>query len=213
MRILNLSKWGTKKARRHPALQGLPILGSGTFCTVFDNGKTVLKLTCDDIQYGYSTDYCAPKGRHFPKLIKNHGVVGEQDELALYLFEVEKIQPIKRGRHAPTAAKTLQLLLEQSSFKYWETQCNMSRSGGHKSPVIRAKEISRITLEKCAESKKFSPGMRDALDLLSNFVANYGASIDMHRANFMLRGKTLVFNDPVCSPEILLSHRSRRSFV
>lgn len=199
-KILNFRHWGTKRARKHEAIKDLSIIGRGTFCAVYDKGDTVLKLTCDEMQYYYSTDYCRPQGRHFPRLIKDHGEIGEQGELGLYLFEVEKLKPVKRKLCSERTWKTYNNLIQKANSYYNPFVFTRGMS---------ISDESRVVLEKLAEDKSFSAGLRDALNDVAYFIGNYGAISDMHRGNVMLRGQTIVLNDVVCDGEMLSAHRRR----
>lgn len=92
MKILQLTDPGVKDViARHPALKGKTRIGRGFYSVVFDNGDTVLKLTADahhyDLLQFYADSSC------FPKVVVNHGYVGEQKrgEFPLYLLEIEKL--------------------------------------------------------------------------------------------------------------------------
>lgn len=207
MSVLKLKHPGTKHALTHPMLQGKKMIGRGWFCAVFDNGDTVLKLTMDTVQYGFYTDYFRPQGQHFPTLIENHGVIGEQYESSLFLVEMEKLTPLKRKADAPAAWDLRRNLIELIE-RLRSDVCD-------KIPLkITPVEYNRLLTDKvlsaAAESDMLTEDMREIMGEMASYAGCYQAGLDMKRDNFMLRGDTLIFNDVLSCAESVCSHKSRR---
>lgn len=189
--ILKLRDTNVRQALRHPALTGLTRLARGAFCVVYDNGDTVLKLTCDAKQYGLYADAYSPEGPYFPTLVKSYGDVGETyDGLTLYLVEMEKLQPVSSGSsELRSLAKKL----------IWHIDClNCYGSSPYK------------VLNGIVKDEAFPQDLRDAFDALETFVSNYSCGIDFHSENLMRRGEQLVLNDVIVDHEALRRSRDCR---
>lgn len=190
--VLKLNQLGVRQAMRHDALKGLPRIARGAFCAVFDRGDTVLKLTADPVQYSFATDHCAPRGKHFTTLVKNYGCVGSTaDDEDLFLFEVEKLQPVRRG--APVWVKKLVDRLIDSSNRQQKSHLQGQRG----SSTYREMAASALAMNDLALDMELPMSLRDSLDQLSVFIRNYRAVQDFHKGNIMLRGDTIVLNDVV----------------
>lgn len=208
MPVLKMNHYGTKRALRHEALRDLPILGRGMFCTVFDKGDTVLKLTADHIQYHFYTDYCAPQGPYYPTMIRDYGIVGEQGEYVLYLVEMEKLTPFGRRDEVADLAwlqrrelmRAYQRHRVRVISKFWHII----------NPVMFSSSLDAAVLNELALDESIDKDMREVVGELSMFVCNYQCTTDLHRANFMLRGDQLVLNDVVADVESLCALKSRR---
>ena len=206
MPVLKLNHCGTKRAMLHESLQGLPLIGRGMFCAVFDRGDTVLKLTADRIQYHFYTDYCAPTGDYYPTLVQNHGPVGRQDETDLYLVEMEKLTKI--GLRAECSDRAW--IQRRELMKAYERhRCRLVSKFWHiLNPVTFSNEVSSATLYEVSSDESLEEDIRDLCGELSTFVSDYACSADFHRANFMLRGDQLVLNDVVADVESLCAYKS-----
>lgn len=207
MSILNLKHPGTKLALRHEVLQGKQMIGRGWFAAVFDNGDTVLKLTCDNVQYGFYTDYFRPQGEHFPKLVENYGHVGEQYEHALFLVEMEKLTPVGKKASCPEAwvqRKTILEVIESLRVKHCDDMPQKIN------PVDYHCRLTEIVLTAASEDDRLTPAMRSVLEQIGSYVSNYHGAMDFKPGNFMLRGDTLVFNDVIVDIETICSRNSRR---
>lgn len=207
-RILNLKHPGTRAALLHPALAGLPKIGAGAWCAVFDRGDTVMKLTADSIQAGFYSDYCRPQGDHFPRLVENHGAIGEQGEFDLYLIEMEKLTPFGKKKDTP-----IDSWVARRDFMRCVTRHRDKHVSGYwniKNPVEFNTRIGTVTFQSMSEDESLTEDMRGACEDLSNFIGNYGAAMDVHRGNLMLRGETLILNDVVADNESMCAMQSRR---
>lgn len=193
---------------QHEALQGLKMIGRGMFCAVFDKGDTVLKLTADRIQYGFYTDYTAPTGDHYPRLVQNYGDVGEQYEHTLYLVEMEKLDKIGRRADCPDLAWEQRRAIMRISEEY--RMKLLWRFNHIKNPVEYHKHLAAAVLYEMSSDERLDDAMQSVCVDLSMFVSNYGSGMDFQRANFMLRGETLVFNDVMSDIESICAHGSRR---
>lgn len=177
MRILNLNDIAVKRLRQTlPCFKNTRVLARGTFCVVFDmpDKSRVLKLTTDRVHYAYLTDNMSPGGSYKPLVLEDHGMVGEtiKGSLALYLVEVERLQPI------PSNTDNSRLVRRMVRY------ARSKGSRAYPSCTTQVKGLSDTLAEFCGE--------------LNNFVGNFGCSIDPVFNNFMERADgTLVMSDPV----------------
>lgn len=192
MNVLLLNDFGTKRALKHPELAGLPLLGRGKFSTVYDNGDTVLHMTCDPVGYALHCDgvmSIAGKSKHFSRVVNDFGDIGEQaqGDLTIYLFETEKLAKLTGF---PEARREVRQIIKAIDTLYMQAEWSLKST--HFTP--------QIVMGKLAADKQHSLSMRKAFSLLENFVPNYENSLmDMHYANFMVRPSdgTVVLNDPL----------------
>jgi hypothetical protein len=174
-KALRLSDAGVKAARQHEAIIGKPVMARGAFSAVFDNGKTIYKLTLDRYAYLLGCDrMIACTGRHFTEVLYNFDQVGEVDGCPLYLFECEKLEKLpKTGEVRALARKVVKKCVTSS------LRC----------------------LEALAKDESLPESLRDAFDDLSTFASNveHGWSVDIHSANLMMRPSDgeLVLSDPL----------------
>ncbi|MFK3740915.1 hypothetical protein [Massilia sp. TN1-12] len=200
---LQLRDAGVMRALRHPALRGLPRLARGAFCAVYDKGDTVLKLTCDPVSYEFGAGFARPLGDHFPQLVDDFDCVGEtRAGDPLYLFEVEKLQPIRRNtrREIKLAAGRLCESVDATWSKHrWSVRHSSSDS-----------VASYRALQELAANEAFPNTVRDALSELALFAGNHGAIVDFHQENVMLRNDTIVLNDVVVGEEALGKFNRKR---
>jgi hypothetical protein len=193
MAILKLTDKATKIALDHPLLKAKARIGRGAFCAVYDNGASVLKLTCDEYQYAFYTHADRPIGSYFPTLLADLGCVGGTREKPLYLVEMERLQPIRFK--AKTAADA------------WNQRKNLVAAvNGHRQHVWnkfegRDCDVGRLIQIAClrgaAESGQVGRELGLAANRLASFCELVVCSPDLHRSNFMLRGSQLVLNDVV----------------
>jgi len=196
MIILQFADHGVRQAARHAALKGLPKIARGTFCAVYDKGETVMKMTCDRVQYGFATDYCAPKGVFFPTMIENHGVIGQTAHGdAIYLYETEKLKPARRDS-GPAINRIVTRLIKLANAHY----SKHAHGGRYGNSAIRKVAGSSLAMNELAADESLPEDLREALSDIGSFVCNYDAVIDFHRANIMLRGSQVVLNDVVADP-------------
>jgi len=184
---LKLKDPGVRAALHHPALVGLPRLGRGAFCAVYDNGGTVLKLTCDPVSYEYAAGHLRPQGEHFPCLVNDWRDIGETSGGdALYLFEVEKLQPILRG--SPCEVKRDAEVLVNLVDATWSR---------HRWRTTEGHVASYRALQELAAGDDLSERMREGLGELALFAGDHEGVLDFHKANLMLRDDTIVLNDVI----------------
>lgn len=194
MKILKLTDPGVKRViNSHPALRGKQRIGRGFYSVVFDNGDTVLKLTADAHHYDLLQFYA--EGPHFPKVIVNHGYVGDQKagEFPLYLLEIEKLVKV------PGKTDNSRLVYKMCKAA--------SRMMAAKTPIFERHadkiQMARIvpeTFYQMAEDKDLPAGIREGLEQLGRFSLDYdGVGMDFHPTNFMQREATgeLVLSDPI----------------
>jgi hypothetical protein len=202
--FLQLRDPGVMRALRHPALKGLSRLARGAFCAVYDKGNTVLKLTCDPVSYEFGAGFARPLGDHFPQLVEDFDCVGEtRAGDPLYLFEVEKLQPICRS--TPREVKLSAGRLCQSVDVTWSKH-RWSTRNAHDDCVA-----SYRALQELAGDAEVPENMRGALGELALFAGNHEAIIDFHRDNIMLRTDVIVLNDVVVGKEALDKLNKKRN--
>jgi len=194
--ILKLTDPMVKEAARHPALDGLKRIGRGAFCAVYDKGDTVVKMTCDPIQYAFTCDAWSPEGPFFPRLVENHFCIGETWKgVPIYLFEVEKLAPVRRD--SPAHIKRLaRRLIKATADSMW-SQASRHRRGSY---VNQKRDASMSALQEVIDEGKLPADLLEALQDVHTFVSNYDAMIDFHGKNLMLRGEQLILNDVVADP-------------
>lgn len=194
MKILKLTDPGVKHViNSHPALRGKQRIGRGFYSVVFDNGDTVLKLTADAHHYDLLQFYA--EGPHFPKVIVNHGYVGDQKagEFPLYLLEIEKLVKV------PGKTDNSKIV-----HKLCRTAARMMAA---KTPIFERHadkiDMARIvpeTFYQMSEDKDLPTQLREGLEQLGRFALDYeGVGMDFHPSNFMQREATgeLVLSDPI----------------
>lgn len=202
MSLLNLRDPGTRAALRHPALAGLKRIARGSFCAVYDKGMTVLKLTRDPVSYEFAAGNMRPEGLHFPRLIETWRDVGEtSDGDPLYLFEVEKLQPVRRG--APYhVKKAVKMLTDRMSATYHE----------HLYGPVDADEVQATThaLLDLSQSNSLAPDLRADLESAGMFAGNFEGILDCHASNIMLRDDVVVLNDIMVGAQALNALRAKQ---
>ena len=194
MKILKLTDPGVKRViNSHSALRGKQRIGRGFYSAVFDNGDTVLKLTADAHHYDLLQFYA--EGPHFPKVIVNHGYVGDQKagEFPLYLLEIEKLVKV------PSKTDNSKIV-----HKLCRTAARMMAA---KTPIFERHadkiDMARIvpeTFYQMSEDKDLPTQLREGLEQLGRFALDYeGVGMDFHPTNFMQREATgeLVLSDPI----------------
>ena len=185
MMQMKLNDYNVKRAiAGNPLLAGKKPIGRGAFSMVFDGPKpsSVLKLTIDRAGYYLLNCWVAgAKGKHFPRVRKNHKDIGvttvKGEDYPIYLFEMERLLPNRRGTPARKEADAIQ----ESSY--------------HRGGRTTGDCIGAIANDKSAA---ISRSVRNALQDLEVFAGNYdNLEIDMHSGNFMQRKDgTLVITDP-----------------
>ena len=195
MTILKLRDAGVRRATRLPVLAGLPRIGRGTFAAVYDNGNSVLKLTCDRVHYSMLCDGLAPRGEHFPKVIRDYGEVGEMKGDPLFLVEVEKLTSIHRSSpEARTSARKLIKIIEHHWSRTWTPTYLGNQGAGQKNAKLLA---GARFLRALMFDQNIPEQMRQAFEELSIFVENFQCGLDFHPANIMCRGEYAILNDVV----------------
>jgi len=181
MRILDMRRKGAREVRALPQIKGLPIIGTGSFATVYDRGNTVFKLTADQFQYDfYVAGFDNPA---FPKVLADYGKVGEVGGMPVYLLEMEKLNKIEAG----TGAKSF---VESFLFRYWISYPT------HDTEVSEV-QCCAEALMNMADMESFSTRLSGGLLDMAGFMIEKNCVADFHAGNFMLRGHQVVLNDPV----------------
>lgn len=173
----------------HPLLDGLPELGRGESSIVLDagDGRRVFKVVSSPADYFYLAADDRPVGLHFPRLFKDHGVIGKASNgYSFRLLELERLFPVageaaELGRH-----------LSEAYWQGCEKWANLGQNRG------------RLALYHIAQEPP--PGLPEtlvkALTALSDFIEEYPVQPDiLNPHNLMMRADgTLVFSDPVFLP-------------
>ena len=179
--MLDLRESRVKEVRKkHEALIGKRVKARGSYCAVFDNGDSVLKLTTCRASYYMVTDgVAACVGPNFPRLVNDYGEVADD----LFLYEVEKLKPAKFNSEVCSLARKLAKRWDQSHSK--SSFFNSCRSVVNKSnlPIERKQNLI------------------DSFDEMERFVGLFGfdeVSLDICERNIMTRPVTgeFVWSDP-----------------
>lgn len=185
----------------HPLLAGKPEIGRGEYSIVLDKGddERVYKIISSPADYFLLTADDRPRGRHFPIVYADHGVIGRaRSGYPFHLIEMEKLYPLDTA--SPTAD-----LARRMMEMYWSACQQWNRLG---------MDMGRIALHHLATRplEFFDTGdprdawdpartrtLHEALGALSDFVESYQVLPDLLKAdNLMVRKDgTLVFCDPV----------------
>lgn len=198
-KALRLDDYAIKQLRTLPELAGKNPIGRGVFSAVFDGSRpdTVFKLTVDSVGYWFLNCAAARvEGKHFPKVIKNHGDVGEikvgSDKFPVFLYEIERLSPLKQGSEAKKTASWL--VRKQRSINWFGAGAQL-------------KEI--------AEVANISRGLKKAIQNVQNFTCYYdNARMDMQMANFMeRRNGDLVITDPLFDVAVYDANLGKRRQV
>lgn len=171
----------------HPLLDGKKEIGRGEYSIVLDKGdnERVYKVVSSPADYFLYTADDRPRGRHFPVVHADHGIIGRAASgYPLHLLEMEKLFPLGEGS---PAAEMAQRLIEL----YWSACQTWHRLGA---------DMGRIALHHLATHPlPIERGLCEALRALSDFVEEYQVRPDILNANNLMQRKdgTLVFSDPV----------------
>ncbi|MBK3780022.1 hypothetical protein G3A43_07115 [Paraburkholderia aspalathi] len=198
LRFLNMNEL---KHLRYDQLKKQACIGKGSFASVFarsTDSDTVSKVTTDEYSYFLLADYVWHEVRsgveaHFPRLIENHGDVGESRGRTAYLVEVERLYPVSTTEHRRLIARWA---------REYNALCRETyhREGQHQFRTCSL-EFCRLMAER--EDEPY----RKVFDALYYFLRNYGGALDLKRSNFMCRADgTLVLNDVVFDVEYFNRH-------
>lgn len=189
-KALRLSDSGVQAARRHEAIIGKPVMARGSFSAVFDNDKTVHKLTLDRYAYMLGCDrVIGCSGRHFTEVLHNYGEVGEVDGHPLYLFECEKLEKLPNAGDVRKLARNV--AKRATAHKTYHLRC-MDWSGG---------DADFLALDELSQDESLPESMQLAFEELHSFThrVEKGWALDIHAANLMVRPADggLVLSDPL----------------
>lgn len=186
-KVLRLNDKGVVDTMKHPQLLGKIPIHRGVFSAIFDDKwNTVLKLTADGASYAMLNGKVRVKNRHFPQVHKDYREVGEMVianyRLPLFLYEVEKLQPLQKNSIERNMAYRLGTM--QRKWTY-EDYC------GNESSISTVHEMSM--------DEKIPVTIREALAELRDFIkTSPNNRLDMHLGNFMQRANgELVITDPI----------------
>ena len=173
----------------HPLLDGRPELGRGESSIVLDagDGERVYKVVSSPADYYYLAADDRPTGIHFPRLYRDHGVVGKASNgYSFRLLEIERLEPISGP------AESVARILSDAYWQGCEKWANLGVNRG------------RLALYHIAQEPP--PGLPasivQAVAALSDFIEEYPVQPDiLNPHNLMMRADgTLVFSDPVFLP-------------
>lgn len=171
----------------HPLLHGKVEIGRGESCVVFDkgDGEAVYKVVMCSASYAFYTDPERPDGRHYPRLIADHGVLGiAKNGYPMHLLEMEKLYPIPADSEAAALAASITTAYIQAC-RTW---------------TVFAGDMGSLALfSLCKTPLGLSEDMQDALQRLNRFTEDFQVLPDLlNKDNLMVRKDgTLVFSDPV----------------
>ena len=173
----------------HPLLDGLPELGRGESSIVLDpgDGQRVFKLVSSPADYFYLAADDRPTGIHFPRLFRDHGIIGKASSgYSFRLLEIERLLPVAG------AAEELARLLSRAYWEGCEKWANMGVNRG------------RLALYHIAQDPPagLPASLVKAVAALSDFIEEYPVQPDLlNPGNLMMRADgTLVLSDPVFLP-------------
>lgn len=195
MRLLNMNELRFLKSS---ILRGLYCIGNGTFASVFARdpaAPTVTKVTTDRIAYCLLADQnwhvmSESVAKSFPKLIEDHGDVGESRGATVYVVEVERLHPVSTKENRRFIREWSRAW---SGFEHdMKTDCLRFSNSLDKYQVRSARF--------CQAQAKIEGPFQAVFQALGEFILNYGGSLDLKQNNFMERPSTgeLVFNDVLC---------------
>lgn len=209
MAILKLNHPGTRAAMCHPALRGKKRIGRGFFAAVYDNGDTILKMTCDSRAYEFHCDMGGlhvDGNIHFARVIEDHGCIGHQGDLRINLMEMEKLEKLAPATPQKKFAKKLErhcakmLMSKQPAFERLHGRVDHSR-------------IVPETLYQLSENEaEYGETMCNAFERLASFSMNYEhVCLDIHSGNIMVRPGTgdIILMDPIADAKLLATSRGR----
>lgn len=173
----------------HPLLDGLRELGRGESSIVLDagDGERVFKVVSSPADYYYLAADDRPTGIHFPRLYKDHGVIGKASNgFSFRLLEIERLQPVCGE------AEALGHVLSKAYWEGCEKWANLGVNRG------------RLALYHIAQEPppELPASLIQAISALSDFIEGYPVQPDiLNPHNLMMRTDgTLVFSDPVFLP-------------
>lgn len=212
--VLLLTDRGTKAALKLPELEGLPRIGRGKFSVVFDKGDTVMRLTTDRTAYELNCRNYTGDNVHFPKLIEDYGIVGDQldDERALFLFETEKLLPLRGNLTARRQCKVVQRMRQDGYDQFARDIGESTLTLEHMADQLEAEHETFANFPKPFTSLPVT--MIETFSNMARFATDYEhPMLDFHDGNFMVRPGcgTLVFNDPFADVDALTARMKRVS--
>jgi hypothetical protein len=173
----------------HPLLDGRSELGRGESSIVLDagDGERVYKVVSSPADYYYLAADDRPTGIHFPRLYRDHGVVGKASNgYSFRLLEIERLEPISGE------AEAMARILSEAYWQGCEKWANLGVNRG------------RLALYHIAQEPPpgLSASIVQAIAALSDFIEEYPVQPDiLNPHNLMMRADgTLVFSDPVFLP-------------
>ena len=199
MRFLNMRELSHVR-RNHLAKQAC--IGKGSFASVFApsvESRTVSKVTTDICSYHLLADGVWHLTRadvevHFPRLVENHGEVGESRGLTAYLVEVERLYPVSTTEH-------------RRRIDGWANEYEAL----HRSTFVHHNLDERFHLASREFCKRLAARedepYRKVFEAMHDFLRDYGGALDLKRSNFMCRSDgTLVWNDVVFDVKTYTRH-------
>jgi len=171
----------------HPLLDGRREIGRGEYSIVIDkgDGERVYKIASSPADYFLYTADDRPRGRHFPRIYRDHGVIGRaRSGYPLHLIEMERLYPLAEGSSAAEIAARL------ATF-YWSACEQWAQLGADMGRIA----LFHLTLNPLGVGESIERALR----ALADFVEAYQVMPDiLHADNLMMRKDgTLVFSDPV----------------
>lgn len=172
-----------------PVLAGKALCGQGCYSAVFDNGDSVLKLTCDHV---YRDFICSCSGSPgVPKLIKDHGFIEDEEFGIVHLLEIEKLTPLDKWDHESLVLES-KAIAQAIEYRVAARELGESPEYGNKALVNAVKDV--------IGSQMFSRPIMWALSSICKFIEKSGHDVlfDLKNpANFMTNGKHLIISDPL----------------
>ncbi|MEX3984312.1 hypothetical protein AB4Y45_35735 [Paraburkholderia sp. EG287A] len=198
MRFLDMSELSYVR-RNQLAKQAC--IGKGSFASVFataGDSETVSKVTTDMYSYHLLADGVwhlirSDVEAHFPRLIEDHGDVGESRGLTAYLVEVERLYPVSTTEH-------------RRRIDGWAREYEALHRKSTHSNLAKRFHLASLEFCKLLAEREDEP-FRNVFEALFQFFRNYGGALDLKRSNFMCRADgTLVWNDVVFDIKTFTRH-------
>jgi len=152
----------------------LPVIGYGLNSVVYDNGSTVIKISKGDRSYQLWAQFAKlnPGNPYLPKI---HKITVLDEATRTYQYEIEKLMPMVQ--------RQLDWLRSHLADEYGLT------------PVD--KYIAWFSQDDWTKLAHEANSKDPDLSRMVTWFLDHYSKLDLHQDNIMLRGKQVVFADPV----------------
>lgn len=154
----------------------LPVIGHGLNSVVYDNGNTVIKISKGDRSYQLWAQFAKlnPNNPYLPKI---HKITLLDKATETYQYEIEKLMPMVQ--------RQLDWLRNHIASEY-----GLTVLGNHKyMGWFSEEDWKKLAHEATTKDPDLSR--------IATWFLDHYTKLDLHQDNIMLRGKQVVFADPV----------------